>query len=288
MCENITLSFCAVIIWYNPSQSDIANTNNLAELISDILVIDNSNNSNFEYIKLSNVKYYPLFENLGIAKALNFGFQKAQEHGFNYVLSLDQDSNFNSSDMQKFKKHAVQLFKNKSTAIVAASLDIDENRQKPYVKKTNITSGSMTSLKAWKKVGRFKDEFFIDHVDHEFCLRLNQRNFLIYSLPDVCMQHVLGKPITREFLGKTYCSPGYSADRVYYYFRNRLMLAIYRKEPLIPVFRFLFRRAAKVLILETHKLSKLYAMLQGSKDFYFRKLGKRDSRVAHFLQAKRF
>ena len=145
----------------------------------------------------------------------------------------------------------------------------------------------MTSLEAWDTVGRFKDEFFIDHVDHEFCLRLNQRNFLIYQLPDVFMHHVLGEPITREFFGKTYSSPGYSADRVYYYYRNRLMLAKYRKEAYMPVLRFLLRRASKILIFEENKLSKLYAMLQGIVDFSLRKLGKRDTRKAYWWQAKR-
>ena len=287
MDEQINLSFCAVVIWYNPSKSDIANAHNLAELISDVLVIDNSNRSNFSSVKRSNIQYYPLFENLGIAAALNYGFQKARDNGFRYALSLDQDSNFNLSDIQKFKKHAVQLFKSKSTAIVAASLEVDGFTQEPYVKKTNITSGSMTSIEAWEAVGKFKDEFFIDHVDHEFCLRLNQRNYLIYQLPDVYMQHVLGATITRKIFGKTYSSPGYSADRVYYYYRNRLTLAKYRKEAFMPVLRFLLRRASKILILEENKLSKLYAMLQGIVDFSLRKLGKRDSCTAYWRQAKR-
>ena len=280
-------SYCAVIIWYNPSQSDIANTHNLAELIPCVLVIDNSNRSNSSHIIKTNILYYPLYCNLGVATALNYGFQKAKLHGFKYALSLDQDSNFNASDMQKFEKQAFQLFKKKSTAIVAASLDLNSNTQNPCVKKTTITSGSMTSLEAWDTVGRFKDEFFIDHVDHEFCLRLNQRNFLIYQLPDVFMHHVLGEPITREFFGKTYSSPGYSADRVYYYYRNRLMLAKYRKEAYMPVLRFLLRRASKILIFEENKLSKLYAMLQGIVDFSLRKLGKRDTRKAYWWQAKR-
>ena len=279
-------SYCAVIIWYNPTQSDIANTHNLAEIISDVFVIDNSSKSNSENIKNSNIKYYPLFENLGIAAALNYGFQKAKDQGLKYALSLDQDSNFNPSDMHKFEKHALQLFKNKSTAIVSASLELNNNTHEPFLKKTNITSGSMTSIGAWDAVGRFKDEFFIDHVDHEFCLRLNQRNFLIYQLPDVFMQHELGEPITRVIFGRTHSSPGYSADRVYYYYRNRLMLAKYRKEALIPVFRFLLKRATKVLLFETNKVSKFYAMLQGLMDFSLRKMGKRDSRVAQWLQAK--
>jgi rhamnosyltransferase len=217
---------------------------------------------------------------------LNYGFQKAKDYGFKYALSLDQDSNFKISDIQKFEKHALQLFKNKSTAIVSASLELNNNTHEPFLKKTNITSGSMTSIGAWDAVGRFKDEFFIDHVDHEFCLRLNQRNFLIYQLPDVFMQHELGEPITRVIFGRTHSSPGYSADRVYYYYRNRLMLAKYRKEALIPVFRFLLKRATKVLLFETNKVSKFYAMLQGLMDFSLRKMGKRDSRVAQWLQAK--
>lgn len=272
-------SYCAVIIWYNPSQSDIANTHNLAEIISDVLVIDNSNKSNSKSIKSSNIQYYPLFENLGIATALNYGFQKAKDHGFKYALSLDQDSNFKLSDMQKFEKYALQLFKNESTAIVAASLEIDEYNVKPYVKKTNITSGSMTSLVAWEVIGRFKDDFFIDHVDHEFCLRLNQRNFLIYQLPDVYMQHALGYPKTKKLLGKIYTSPGYSADRLYYYYRNRLYLAKYRKESFHSVSMFLYRKARLILLVEDKRLPKIVAMLTGVAHYLMKKSGPRKSRI---------
>lgn len=272
-------SYCAVIIWYNPSQSDIANTHNLAEIISDVFVIDNSSQSNFERIENDNIRYFPLFENLGIATALNHGFQKAKDYGFKYALSLDQDSNFNPSDMHKFKKHALQLFKNRSTAIVAASLELNNKTHKPFLKKTNITSGSMTSIEAWDTVGRFKDEFFIDHVDHEFCLRLNQRNFLIYQLPDVFMQHALGYPKTKKLLGKIYTSPGYSADRLYYYFRNRLYLAEYRKESFYSVFMFLCRKARLILLVEDQRLPKIVAMLMGVTHYLIKKSGPRKSRI---------
>lgn len=272
-------SYCAVIIWYNPSQSDISNTHKLAEIISDVFVIDNSSQSNFERIENDNIRYFPLFENLGIATALNYGFQKAKDYGFKYALSLDQDSNFKLSDMQKFEKHALQLFKNRSTAIVAASLELNNKTHEPFSKKTNITSGSMTSIEAWDTVGRFKDEFFIDHVDHEFCLRLNQRNFLIYQLPDVFMQHALGYPKTKKLFGKIYTSPGYSADRLYYYYRNRLYLAKYRKESFYSVFMFLCRKARLILLVEDQRLPKTVAMLMGVAHYLIKKSGPRKSRI---------
>ena len=272
-------SYCAVIIWYNPSQSDIANTHNLAEIIPCVLVIDNSDRSNSSHVIKANIQYYPLYNNLGIATALNYGFQKAVERGFKYVLSLDQDSNFNAGNLQRFEERASQLFKDPSTAIVAASLEIDEYNVQPYVKKTNITSGSMTSLVAWEAIGRFKDDFFIDHVDHEFCLRLNQRNFLIYQLPDVYMQHALGYPKTRKLLGKIYTSPGYSADRLYYYYRNRLYLAKYRKESFHSVSMFLCRKARLILLVEDKRLPKIVAMLTGVAHYLMKKSGPRKSRI---------
>ena len=273
------LSYCAVIIWYNPSQSDIANTHNLAELIPCVLVIDNSDNSNSLHIKKTNIQYYPLHNNLGIATALNYGFQKAFELGFKYALSLDQDSNFDADNLLKFEEQASQLFKDGLTAIVAASLQIDNEAPKPQIKKTNITSGSMTSLNAWKQVGGFKDDFFIDHVDHEFCLRLNQRNFLIYQLPDVYMKHALGYPKTKKLLGKIYTSPGYSADRLYYYYRNRLYLAKYRKESFHSVSMFLYRKARLILLVEDKRLPKIVAMLTGVAHYLMKKSGPRKSRI---------
>jgi len=273
------LSYCTVIIWYNPSQSDIINTHDLAELISCVLVVDNSERSNSSQIKKANIQYYSLHKNLGIATALNYGFQKAYEQGYEYALSLDQDSNFNRHDLRKFEKYASKLFEDPFTAIVAASLENYGKIKEPLIKKTNITSGSMTSLNAWKTVGRFKDSFFIDHVDHEFCWRLIRKNFIIYQLPDVSMKHKLGNPQTRKLFGKTYESPGYSADRYYYYYRNRLYLAKYRNEPYSKVYAFLWRKACRVLMVEDSRFLKLFAMISGTIHFHQKKVGKRGQTV---------
>ena len=268
------LSYCAVIIWYNPSQSDIANTHNLADLIPCVLVIDNSDNSNSLHIKKTNILYYPLYNNLGIATALNYGFQKVVERGFKYALSLDQDSNFNADNLQRFEERASQLFKDPSTAIVAASLETSGNLKEPLIKKTNITSGSMTCLNAWEKVGRFRDDFFIDHVDHEFCLRLTRAGFFIYSIPNIKMQHMFGYPMTRVIFGKKFSSHGYSKYRMYYYFRNRLYLSKLRNEAKLPVLRFLLKKMLYCMIVEPDRNAKLYYACRGIYDFLRGKLGK--------------
>jgi len=268
------LSYCAVIIWYNPSQSDIENTQNLAEIIPCILVIDNSDRSNSSHVTKDNIQYYPLYNNLGIATALNYGFQKALELGFRYALSLDQDSNFQENDLVQFEEHAAELFKDDSVAIVAASTIENTKLTTPYIKKTNITSGSMTCLSAWRKVGKFKDEFFIDHVDHEFCLRLTRAGFFIYSLPKIKMQHMFGSPMTRVVFGKKFSSHGYSKYRMYYYFRNRLYLSKLRNEAKLPVLRFLFKKLLYCMIVEPDRNAKLYYASRGVYDFLRGKLGK--------------
>ena len=59
-------------------------------------------------------------------------------------------------------------------------------------RKTVITSGCLVDAAFAREIGGFRDDFFIDQVDHEFCLRTraNGRRVAISAKP--VMQHSVG------------------------------------------------------------------------------------------------
>jgi rhamnosyltransferase len=55
-----------------------------------------------------------------------------------------------------------------------------------------ISSGSLISLDALQQVGPFRDDFFIDAIDIEWCFRARARGFRCAMALDECMPHRLG------------------------------------------------------------------------------------------------
>jgi GT2 family glycosyltransferase len=45
-----------------------------------------------------------------------------------------------------------------------------------------MSSGNLLNLAAFKQVGAYNESFFIDYVDHEYCLRLKKKRFSILTL----------------------------------------------------------------------------------------------------------
>ena len=82
-----------LIILYNPQNDFFINNLNID---CKYIVVDNTiEHDKFFVNKLlnySNLDYIPLYDNMGIAKALNIGALKAVELGYKYIITMDQDS----------------------------------------------------------------------------------------------------------------------------------------------------------------------------------------------------
>jgi rhamnosyltransferase len=55
-----------------------------------------------------------------------------------------------------------------------------------------MTSGNLVKTSIFAEVGFFAEDFFIDYVDHEFCLRCNQRGYVILQSCRSVLAHSLG------------------------------------------------------------------------------------------------
>jgi rhamnosyltransferase len=57
-----------------------------------------------------------------------------------------------------------------------------------------ISSGTAISLEAYRELGQFREDFFIDHVDAEYCMRAQAHGVPVCVNADVSLPHELGKP----------------------------------------------------------------------------------------------
>lgn len=293
--ENI----CAVIVTYFPD-ADFSKRVALVALQVDRVVIVDNNSDPATVLVLENLAEHLgvaliLNEtNLGVGAALNQGLEWLADRGYRWALTLDQDTVLKEDMVESLCSIYANCPEPEKVGIIGCN-NFDANSgilrfKHPKLDKglyeevkVLITSGSLMSLDAFEKVGSFRNDFFIDGIDHEYCLRLvaNQYKVLLSLYPG--MLHSLGNQRVHRFLWRRPITENYKPFRHYYIIRNQLVLAqqfigIETKwvvKNLVNSFKKIFI----VLLFEEDKLHKTYAVLLGTLHGLMGKTGKLKSRL---------
>lgn len=277
-----------VVVLYNPECEVLNNISTYISSLDKLFILDNTDkafsklSSHFYNLSSNKLEYTAFKENKGIATALNVAATKASQEGYNWLLMMDQDSKFNEGQLDQLIVLALG-FINDKVGIVASQY-IAPLSSIPQLKieevNTAITSGSLLNLKAYKEVGPFRDDLFIDFVDHDYCLRLQLQNFKILVSNEIKLIHNLGRLTSHNLFGKIICTSNHNYLRRYYITRNRLeILKLYKYN--FPEFLSTEKNKnlleiAKVILLEKDKIRKLKSFVLGYIDFKRRRFGKYD------------
>lgn len=272
----------AGIVLYNPDINRMnENINAIINQVDYVILVDNSseNKSDIEaaiqhsFHNTDKVIIKFSQKNNGIAWALNEIFKVAEAQGVKWVLTLDQDSVCPPEMIEKYIKYSASTDKSKIGILCPTIVDknagiIEGDVYKTETVKRCITSGSFTSLTAWKQIHGFDEKMFIDGVDFDFCDRLRMNGYKIIRIGSVCLTHELGKITTHRFLFKTVKVQNHSALRKYYIVRNRFYLSRKEKKPfaVIKSFFFVIKFSATIVLYEKNRRKKLKAVFKGICD----------------------
>ena len=278
--SNINEKIVAVVVTYNPDKGVIERVERIAKQVDRVIVVDNSaNQETMGMLKTitGNVELVFNNANLGIAAALNIGMQRALQNGYEWVLTMDQDSEVESFLIQSLTEIIEEIGLGDRIAVIGSNYfnsngevvfrgggSNDSSSWAETV--TVITSGSLVSINAFNVIGEFREDFFIDCVDHEYCLRARSKGYRIVISKKPLMKHYIGNQTKHKFWLIVAETKNHSAIRRYYVMRNFVVL--FRKYFLydpINVFRLLLS-SVKILVLmclfEKNKTKKIkYSML---------------------------
>jgi rhamnosyltransferase len=296
----MTRRIAACVVFFNPGDFVVNNIKTFSPQVDVLIIVDNSPSRNDQLVAsigvFCEVIYLWQSANLGIAKALNIGCEAAIQHHCEWVLTMDQDSSFKEGDMEMLVNsidHIQRIFP--PVALICADHKVhEEARLKSYaIPKTapptgeenlveigsTMTSGNLLHVKAYKQAGHFLDKLFIDHVDHEYCLRLRKNGFKIIQLNSVLLHHSLGAFQVRSFLGKQLKISNHNPLRRYYMTRNGLYVAAHyfsfdRTLCADILKNIFFFDMVKVLFFEQRKAAKAGAIITGIFHFLIRRYGK--------------
>jgi rhamnosyltransferase len=283
------MKIAAAVILYNPEFSVHLHIRSYNELVEKVFVFDNTEGAppkGFVSHDLpANCMYLTQKYNSGIALRLNEACNMALIEGFDWLLTMDQDSYFEDNSLTKYI-NCIAAFSNSSNVAVFGvnyEAQTDLNACTPSDKNQLITSGSLVNLKLFKSLGGFNEDLFIDQVDHEYCYRAKANGFRIVQFQNIFMHHSLGETTNRTSF-KTLQSSSrslHSPLRIYYMTRNSLYVRKRFnqdfKEEIDDTFKDLRIRIKNNLLYGKQKIATIKMVLQGYRDFRKNKMGKKQN-----------
>lgn len=245
--EKIDVGVVGVLVAYNTSSEVLIETaERIATQLDRLLVYDNSDRPNdlqeaIVRADIANVEYHQSHGNAGIAAAQNKGISRAIELGAGFVLFLDDDSTFPDNGVAELLDE-LQTERARHPQTVGIGPLITDSRTGQelaivwdgrFLRTGDVTSttevafllgsGALVDIKAFEQFGLFRSEYFIDHVDKEWGLRVGLLGGRLVVTKRVGMVHQLGDSPTLSSRGAV----RYNHDshiRDYYLTRNAILM----------------------------------------------------------------
>jgi rhamnosyltransferase len=273
-----------VVVLYFPEQEELfRNIKSYLPFIQLLIVVDNTGaeapgsiRDNLASLDKT-IQYIANKNNEGIGTALNKAASIGLQHGFSWLLTMDQDSFFDADQAQKYFSFFQNNFASQKDIAVVAPGQLSENLNEDYGSYSEtvsvITSGSLIQLNTWKETGGYNEKLFIDEVDHEYCYRARVSGYRIVQVNQVMLNHRLGSKKSGAYLGtigkrsRTIHSP----QRVYFMVRNYL----YVRKNYRGLFPEEFRHRDRMLLVAMknnlffsgHFLAACKSIVRGFRDF---------------------
>lgn len=300
--ENI----CAIVVTYFPDDHFIERLDKIRRQVGKTVIIDNTGSAEsspvLAAIGVVGTEIIRNKENVGIGEALNQGLARAMALGCDWAVTFDQDSQIRPDLVQTLIGIYARQPKPELVGVVGCNFELENTGTSPHKKEMNgllfidteavITSGSLMSLAVFSAAGPFRSDFFIDFVDHEYCLRLRKLGYRVLMAVAPLMIQPLGDASSYR-LGGTAGIPlvltNRSPLRRYYMTRNGLLVAIsyFSIAPawvLKTVVSLLLFSVLKIPLEGTARWEKLRATLAGAIDAFRSRTGK--ARAAWLTQSK--
>jgi rhamnosyltransferase len=226
--------------------------------------------------------------NVGLGRAYNDAARAARAAGCDLLLLFDEDSTPQrgmparlAAAFDRAGDHVALIGPHPHTVGIAGGYKLPPAAENPALLPPDlrdlaflISSGSLIDLAAFAEIGPFREDFFIDGIDIEWCFRARSRGFRAVMAMDEAMPHRLGRGIIRVPLLNVHFVDNTPA-RLLTYARNQ---AAMMRLPHVPAWWKLRAAAAIAIhlafsILRGFRGREVAAILRGVNDGLRHRLG---------------
>jgi len=278
---------CAVIVTYNIGEAIHSCFRSIFSQVGHVLIMDNGSDESTrrELDKFSLCNEVTLIlnsKNEGLAHAFNQAVQWAQGKGFQWILTLDHDSEATPGMVEKLVAAYATLEQQgiRNVGVVGAN-PFDRNVElfyqhhprpqggPPVEDEEVISSGSLIRLSVFDAIGLFNEDLFMYYVDTDFCMRLVRGGLRVYVCPEAILLHREGARRRRKILWLHANYDHYGKVARYYLTRNAIyMMRIHpvSQDDVYWMVRRNLKDHAKILLFDKERFSILWYSLRGLFD----------------------
>lgn len=288
-------SFGLIFVLYEPTADFLANLTWARTICPTVVVVDNSPEANLqlhEHLRNEGVDLIFNRNQGGLAGAYNRGAERLLARNCDVLFLLDQDTevdlNFFTRMMDAVRTLGAEefligprIYEVKLKKCMAAfapekrfplPVRVDARSSGMIPTLCIISSGSAISAATYRRLGAFREDYFIECVDIEYSLRAVSRNVNVYMNADVEIRQTTGQ-IERH--GKLFTT-NHASWRRYYGTRNAVhCLRLYRERwslhwlitPLVLYWSLC------IVLFDRDKMRKLVATACGYWDGFMNHLG---------------
>ena len=293
--------FGVIFVLYHPTGEFLQNLAKARAVCQNMIVVDNSLEADMRLhagLREQGVQMIFNCNNGGLAGAYNRGAEELLAQQCDVIFLMDQDSDIQPSFFSMMMeaceslgtdtflvgpkiyeinlKKCMQVFQ--PGKHLPKRIRIDDQSEGLFPSLCIISSGSAISAGAYRKLGPFREDYFIEYIDIEYSLRAVSQDVPVYMNAAVTMRQTTGQ-IERH--GKKGFTTNHQAWRRYYGARNAVHClythrATWGMHSISAVLAL--HQAVCVLRYEPDKLRKLTAILCGYIDGLLGGLGTFESR----------
>lgn len=296
----VTLVFHPDLDWFSRIRTWFAQ-------FDGFVIVDNGSDANFkeklsEFMKFhATVQYICNGKNLGVPAGYNIGVRAAILRGAAFVTIVDQDSVLPHNYRELMYRGFCELSSagQRIGAVAPRYTDFNSgnspkvtllrwgwfervdarNERIDYPEVSlPLASGTMYHVDIFRVNGFFDEDYFVDHFETDFNLRLRQKQLKLFLVPKCVMTHSLGERKPVRILGLVFHPMGHTPLRRYYFYRNKCyLIARYGvRMPSLIVFEVLASvlDITRVLLCEDQKSKKISMVMRGIIGFFRGETGK--------------
>lgn len=231
------MKFAIAVIFFNPDVHVFQRMERYSEWFEKCLVVDNTPDDDHCKVYLnSRIEYKWMEGNKGLSVALEYAFRWAYENEVQYLLTMDQDTEYPDTEIEKMM---VYIQTNPGAAIYCTNWrkiywnrEMTQKKMGPLAidpKETKEVEASMTSG-SWMDVKKAVEilpleNYFIGYVDTDISFQLRCKGLKIICVGDSVINQQIGGKVIGGRLNMLFRKILHTKERYYYMSRNNLYLA---------------------------------------------------------------
>lgn len=213
----------AVVVTYYPEQDLLEkNISAFIDYVDKVMIWENTPSDILEsYRFISHIKVDYFGDGINsISHALNFAWKYARDHGFNYLLTMDQDSRW-----VNFKDFLYRTIYNNTIPFgIYGPTIFGREYEDDFHYGDIITSGMLVPIDILNDVGGYNEEFKIDGIDSYFCYSAMEKGYGVYTVKGCVLKQKFGGENLVSFLKYNFYTYHYSASRLYEIYKSQVII----------------------------------------------------------------